>query len=257
MDYDDSWGHLHIHFKPGYQHLNGDQAVSYSRFRHDEEGDPGRIRRQQQVIRATINKLKGNAFNDVTHIGALIGVFNRNVITNVSDLEKESLALRFAGVNQSEVKTAQVPYVDQKTTVAAGEMLVPDDAAKAKIVASLLTPHDPVTKATMQQIAAIVPANVRVEVENGTGKSGVAARMAAELRRRGYVVERVGDADAFNYDTTVIRTHSQVAGVGEKLRSALQLPAAAVSPDPRHPKAVTDATIIVGRDFVAKSVTVQ
>ncbi|HEY1868243.1 MAG TPA: LCP family protein, partial [Candidatus Cybelea sp.] len=32
LDYDDSWGHLHIHLKEGPQHLNGEQAVAYMRF---------------------------------------------------------------------------------------------------------------------------------------------------------------------------------------------------------------------------------
>jgi LCP family protein required for cell wall assembly len=52
LDYDDNWGNLHIHLKPGMQKLNGEQAHSYVRFRMDLEGDPGRIRRQQQVMRA-------------------------------------------------------------------------------------------------------------------------------------------------------------------------------------------------------------
>ena len=30
VDYDDSWGHLHVHLKPGWQHLNGAQAVGYA-----------------------------------------------------------------------------------------------------------------------------------------------------------------------------------------------------------------------------------
>ena len=52
MNYDDSWGHLHIHFIGGkHYHMNGEQAVSYSRFRHDACSDPCRIKRQDQVIR--------------------------------------------------------------------------------------------------------------------------------------------------------------------------------------------------------------
>ena len=31
MDYDDSWGQLHIHFKPGMQHMNGQKAMLSSR----------------------------------------------------------------------------------------------------------------------------------------------------------------------------------------------------------------------------------
>lgn len=58
MDYDDHWAKLHIHLKPGKQRLDGQQAVGYLRFRNDEEGDFGRIRRQQQFMTALIRELK-------------------------------------------------------------------------------------------------------------------------------------------------------------------------------------------------------
>lgn len=58
MDYDDNWAGLHIHLKPGEQVLDGAQTVGYLRFRNDEEGDLGRIRRQQQFLAALIRELK-------------------------------------------------------------------------------------------------------------------------------------------------------------------------------------------------------
>ncbi|BDG61473.1 LCP family protein [Caldinitratiruptor microaerophilus] len=53
--YDDNGG-LVIDFKPGPQHLNGEQALKYARFRHDEEGDWGRMRRQQEVVKLLLDK---------------------------------------------------------------------------------------------------------------------------------------------------------------------------------------------------------
>jgi LCP family protein required for cell wall assembly len=57
LNYDDNWANLHIHLKPGMQRLNGTEAHNYVRFRMDLEGDPGRIRRQQQVMRALAKKM--------------------------------------------------------------------------------------------------------------------------------------------------------------------------------------------------------
>ena len=34
----------------GHHRLNGKELLGYARFRHDEEGDFGRVRRQQQVM---------------------------------------------------------------------------------------------------------------------------------------------------------------------------------------------------------------
>jgi LCP family protein required for cell wall assembly len=57
LKYDDNWGNLHIDLKPGMQKLNGEQAHNYVRFRMDLEGDPGRIRRQQTVMRALAKQI--------------------------------------------------------------------------------------------------------------------------------------------------------------------------------------------------------
>lgn len=44
-------------FKEGEQTLSGDEALIYVRFRKDEEGDFGRIKRQQEVIQNTISAI--------------------------------------------------------------------------------------------------------------------------------------------------------------------------------------------------------
>ena len=41
-----------VSLKKGQHNLNGKELLGYARFRHDEEGDFGRVRRQQQVISA-------------------------------------------------------------------------------------------------------------------------------------------------------------------------------------------------------------
>lgn len=59
MHYEDPWdddGGLIIDFQPGMQHMDGAKAVTYVRYR-DEEGDLGRIRRQQDFVRACMEKV--------------------------------------------------------------------------------------------------------------------------------------------------------------------------------------------------------
>lgn len=57
MDYDDNWGHLHIHLIPGPQHLNGQQAMGFVRFRHSDS-DLVRVQRQQALLAALKAKLR-------------------------------------------------------------------------------------------------------------------------------------------------------------------------------------------------------
>lgn len=52
-----------VYIKKGKQVMDGNTLLQYARFREDEEGDFGRIRRQQQVIKAISQQLK-----DVTSI---------------------------------------------------------------------------------------------------------------------------------------------------------------------------------------------
>lgn len=59
MVYDDPWddnGGLHIDLQPGMQHMDGKTAVTYVRYR-DEEGDIGRIKRQQTFMKAIMDKI--------------------------------------------------------------------------------------------------------------------------------------------------------------------------------------------------------
>jgi LCP family protein required for cell wall assembly len=57
MHYDDNAQNLHIHFLPGFHHFDGKSALEYIRFRKDQLGDIGRIKRQQELIDAIVKKL--------------------------------------------------------------------------------------------------------------------------------------------------------------------------------------------------------
>lgn len=54
MLYQDKEQGLFIDLFPGYQVLDGAKAEQYLRFRHDKDGDIGRIRRQQLFLRAAV-----------------------------------------------------------------------------------------------------------------------------------------------------------------------------------------------------------
>ena len=59
MYYEDPWdddGGLVIDIYPGMQHMTGEKAIQYVRYR-DTEGDIGRIRRQQRFMRAVLQKV--------------------------------------------------------------------------------------------------------------------------------------------------------------------------------------------------------
>ncbi len=256
LNYDDSWGHLHIHFKPGMTHMNGDEAVSYMRFRHDACSDPCRIRRQQQVEKIVITKLKNDKFNDLTHIASLIDVLRHDVDTNLSADEMKSVGWAFRDFNVTDLHSTQVPFTTDKNTSCCGDVLVADDAGKAKLVADFVGPYYAATPPpSADALAAVKPAELHVVVRNGSGIAGLGAKAAAALKHDGYIIDSVGNADSFDFDVTQIRASVKTPLAGERVRSDLRLTAAAVVPiaEPTATplKAPADITVIVGRDYAA------
>jgi LCP family protein required for cell wall assembly len=251
MNYDDSWGHLHIHFKPGLVHMNGEDAQGYARFRHDACSDPCRSKRQQQVIHLVVQKLKNDKFNDVAHIGALIGVFKRDVETNLSADELKSMGWAFKDANIADLSHADtIPYVDTKTAPDGGEVVIPDQSVRAKLVGDLLGAYGNVKPPAASALAAIKPATVHLVVENGSGEPGLAGTAAARLQKAGYVIDSVGNADAFSYAATQIRPAAKIPFVGERVRRDLGVDGAAVIPaTDTTPGPRPVVTVIVGKDF--------
>ncbi len=259
IDYDDTWGHLHIHFKPGVQHMNGDQAVSYARFRHDWCSDRCRIKRQEQVMNAALAKLRSDKFNTVLHAGDLIGVFDRDVQTNLTRDEELSLAQMFVGMPKNGLHQQQIDYVDTKQLGDYGEVIIPDEAKKAQIVRDMLIdPPVPTPSPDASAIAAINPLNVRVDVQNGTGIAGMAKRAAALLKQKGFTIGEVSNAPTSDVANTELHEHSHISFAGMRVRealgtAALNAPVIADTETPSPDASATvesDVTVIVGQDLV-------
>jgi LCP family protein required for cell wall assembly len=247
LDYVDSWGHLHVHLKPGYQHLDGTRAVGYARFRHDWCSDPCRIMRQQQVVRAIVQKITHDRLNTVTHAQALLSVVRRDIETDFTTTEQLSAALAFASLKPSDIRVAQVPYSDTVILPDYGDSLIPDESAKRRLVAELLTP--PVEQTDVA--AAPAAGTVQIRVENGTPVAGLAARVADDLRRKGFRVAGIGNAATS--DVSVTRIESDPAEAGVSLAVQRSLPGATIVPIPLpRGTGLPEVRIVLGRDLVGK-----
>jgi LCP family protein required for cell wall assembly len=191
MDYDDNWGHFHVHLKKGYQHLNGDQAVGYIRYRHDEEGDFGRMRRQRQVMQVLAARLKDPSI--ALHVPQLLGIVTKNVRTNMPYDKMLELALALRDITPQMVHTGEVPsdigYTDGQSV-----LYLQPQAAALIVRKYLVVGFD----------GSFDPSTVRVKVENGSGRPGAAAAMADALRQKGFTVIETGNAKRFGMARTSI-----------------------------------------------------
>jgi LCP family protein required for cell wall assembly len=107
MDYDDNWGKLHIHLKKGKQLLSGEQVEGYMRFRHDAESDFGRMRRQQQAMRAVLAALQSPGV--AMRVPRLIDTYTENIDTNLKRDQILGLARMFHQVQPETVVTETLP----------------------------------------------------------------------------------------------------------------------------------------------------
>jgi LCP family protein required for cell wall assembly len=91
MNYDDPYQDLHIHFKEGMQHLDGQAVMEVARFRQnspDENGkvtgywDTGRTDTQQKLLIALAKKVL--SWNSLTKINGFVEIFNQYVSTDLS-----------------------------------------------------------------------------------------------------------------------------------------------------------------------------
>ena len=136
MYYEDPWdddGGLIIDLRPGMQHMDGKTAVTYVRYR-DEEGDIGRVRRQQKFMRACVDAVTTPAI-----LPRLPGIISSVIDSVKTDLSVRQM-LEFIGtLKESQAKglrTDMVPgrplYIDEVS------YWIPDLAQLRRSMASTL-----------------------------------------------------------------------------------------------------------------------
>lgn len=231
MDWDDNWGKLHIHLKKGPQLLNGEQAVGYARFRMDEEGDRGRIRRQQQVIKALGSKLKDPS--TLPRLKDLAKVVKQNVETDLNMLTMTDIATLYSKFDFGKMQ---------------GGAIVGDDAVDPNGI-SYIVPYAPENDKTVRRLLKdarwMVRADYRLRVLNSSDTPGSGSVLAAKLEEEGFRVARVANSEGPSQTNTRVILHRDLPRIRGVLQSAL----GRVDFEERYTESQEfDATIMVGND---------
>jgi len=110
--YDDDGG-LVIDLRPGMQHMDGRTAIQYVRYR-DEEGDIGRVERQQKFLKAVLNEVASPSV--ITKIPGIIREISSVVKSDMSTSQMLNLAKILNDASKIGLKTDMVPgkpgYID-------------------------------------------------------------------------------------------------------------------------------------------------
>ena len=116
MYYEDPYDNLVIDLQKGRQHLDGKTAIQYVRYR-DEEGDIGRIKRQQHFMAAIYEKVTSSQI--ITKMPGLVKELLTMVKTDMplTDMAKVARAMNTTMKEQKGLNMAMVPgepvYIDE------------------------------------------------------------------------------------------------------------------------------------------------
>jgi len=230
MDYDDNWGHLHIHLKKGVQKLNGEQSVGYVRFRHDEEGDRGRIRRQQQFIDALLRELKKPSYTTYNEVAK---VFKENIQTDLTIPEMIDIANVYRKFDRKKIKTAKLDGDD--VDIGGVSFIQPNDREIRRTCVRMLSDRQ-----------GFFPDEVKVQVLNGSDVKGAARAFADVLLARGYDVIDV-DSTRKPAEETYIEDHRNLPQADQALQTLMGQTLIVDGRSKVNQKA--DITIVLGKDW--------
>lgn len=110
MDYEDPSADppLSIHLKKGHQHLNGDQAMQFLRFRKGyKNADLDRVKAQQAFMSAFVQKVKSS--KGVLHAPSLLVSYMDNTTSNMPLSKVSRMGLTMISIGEDNLQTATIP----------------------------------------------------------------------------------------------------------------------------------------------------
>lgn len=234
-----------IDLQPGYQLLDGADALDYVRFRHDANLDFGRMERQQRFLNGLRQQAMG--WDLGLKLPGVIGAFFENVATDLGT--NDFIKLAWWGIRLDGSGIKQVTLRGTTQTISGGSYVI---ASKDKISAAVedfLAPSqaqqaasgaDASTETTVQASAPL--SGVGLDVYNSTAPSGSAGAMADWLRGQGARVVFVGNATQ-KLDSTEIWYPAGASDAAQKVASLVKTTNVSES------SSVARITVVLGSDF--------
>ena len=237
-----------IDLKPGYQRMNGKDALSYVRYRHTDS-DFARIARQQAFLSEL--KRQTNRFGNLPEIPAYASIFADNIVTNIKSVPV-LLGILEQGITTDKDRIARVA-ISGTPTMRNGASIVeaPQSEISAKVDEWL---HPSFTQG--EGAAVVSPNDVTVEVLNGNGQLSDAADAAQQLRDKGYNAETAGNADSFGRTETIVEYADGQRDAALAVAKLFGAQAAIGSiPKSEQTKGGPDLRVIVGESYKGQLVT--
>ena len=208
MDYEDASQDLAIHLQPGYQLLNGEQAMGLCRFRSGYVmGDLGRIDMQQQFLKACVSQFL--TLGNIPHVTGLLRLLSERLETDLSAANLAFFLRQFLACRAEDICFHTAPGTPEIIAGYSYEVLELD--RWLELINRALNPFD--TPITWDRLDLVY--------RSGDGYAGTAGLRDADYYLRGKSQQTASAPEELaaegdgSYDAQIITSSDQLEEAGE------------------------------------------
>lgn len=252
MKYNDFSQHLYIDLKKGVQHLDGDKAMQFLRFRYDDFGDISRVQRQQMLMRSAVEQTLKPA--TIVKIPKILSVIQSHLDTNLTVRELMALSNFASKTDRSHIQMMMLPgdFNDPNERVS---YWLPDENK----IHRLMTQHFELPKndadyaaiaenryATLEGGSYISNPRIRISIQDSTDSQQTLQSSLDLLREAGYRQVSASKNWQEPLKTTRVIAQSGDNEAAEEIRSILGIGEVVVE---STGVLGSDVTVQLGRDW--------
>ncbi|SES74400.1 transcriptional attenuator, LytR family [Natronincola peptidivorans] len=233
MKYKDPYANppLVIDINKGTQTLKGTEALHFLRFRSGYPNqDLGRIAAQQQFVNALVEEIISPT--NLLRAPTIAKTFLNNVDTNIS--KGNILYLAYKGFISKPNELLRVTIPGSSKMIHGISYYIVEDEDIANVKKQYLNP------------SKALATNIKIEVLNGCGVNGVAARVAEKLEDHSIAVSEIGNYEVNNLQQSFIEYESKHKKDAKKISKLLSIKKLIEREDEAS---TSNITIIIGRDL--------
>jgi LCP family protein required for cell wall assembly len=234
-----------IDLDPGYQKLDGSDALAFVRYRHTDS-DYSRIARQQQFLSELKRQTK--RLGNLTSVTSFRKIFKDDVEMSIDNVPR-FLSLMELALTTDDDKIARIRIQGDADMTSAGASI--QTASETEIASKVAEWKDPDFEEGQSAARPIDPATVDVTVLNGSGRVLAAEDMAEALSTKRYATRVGGNAPSFDYTSSVVYYAPGFREPAKKIRGVLGDSASTAPLDEKDAKG-NEVVVVAGSDFTGE-----
>jgi LCP family protein required for cell wall assembly len=237
-----------IDLQPGYQKLDGANALDFVRYRHNDS-DYARIARQQMFLSELKRQTK--QVSNLTKPTSLRRIFAENIETNLTNVPKFLSILELA-LTAPKDRIARVSVRGSGNIINGASV---EEVSQSEIDAKVAEWKEPeFVQGSGAKAKPVDPATVDVTVLNGSGRVLQAEDVAEALNRKRYATSVGGNADEFGHATSEVYYAPAFREPARKIAQLLG-PSATIGALSAKEARGNEVVVVTGQDWTGRLAT--